>query len=64
VLPIGPAQFGRPFDQQVPTFIAWRVNGKEVKPGGNGIESPMKAGEVDNLSLAASADVTCTMARK
>ncbi len=64
VLHIGPAQLGKPFDQNVPAFLAWRVNGKEVKPGENGIELSMKAGEVAVLSVAASADVSCTVAWK
>ncbi len=64
VLHIGPAQLGKPFDQNVPTFLAVRVNGKEVKLGENGIDLPMKAGEVAVLSVAASADVTCTVTWK
>jgi hypothetical protein len=64
VLHIGPAQLGKPFDQKVPAFLAVRVNGKEIKPGENGIDLPMKAGEVAVLSVAASADVSCTVGWK
>ena len=61
VLHIGPAQLGKPFDQKVPAFLAVRVNGKEITPGENGIDLPMKAGEVAVLRVAASADVTCAV---
>ncbi len=61
VLHLGPAQLGKPFDQNVPAYLAVRVNGKEIKPGENGIELPMKAGEVGVLSVAASAEVSCTL---
>lgn len=59
VLHIGPAQLGKSFDQKVPALLAVRVNGKEIKPGENGIDLPMKAGEVAVLSVAASAEASC-----
>jgi len=45
----------------MPPALPVVADGKEVKPGEKGIDLPLKAGDVAVLSVAASADITCTV---